>query len=206
MDLKQWVENGWLCSHRTSKEEIGNLLLIAERDLKDATGGISDDWRFGIAYNAALKLCTILLYAQGYKAERQLQHYRTIQSLPLILGEDRRPDAAYLDTCRAKRNIVEYDYIGAVTEQDADELISFARELKTDVIGWLRQHHPELKSVRRLFLSPRRLLRGKGTGFSGSCPGTFYRCLNYSEYQVGKNNGRLKSEDASKWFRPALRY
>jgi hypothetical protein len=57
MDLKQWAENGWLRPHRISREEIGNLLLIAERDLKDATGGISDDWRFGIAYNAALKLC-----------------------------------------------------------------------------------------------------------------------------------------------------
>ena len=35
----------------------------------------------GFAYNAALKLCTILLYAEGYKAERNLQHYRTIQTL-----------------------------------------------------------------------------------------------------------------------------
>jgi hypothetical protein len=32
------------------------------RDLKDASaGGLSHDWQFGIAYNAALKLCLILL-------------------------------------------------------------------------------------------------------------------------------------------------
>ena len=80
MTLRQWADNGWLKSHKTSAAEIGNLLAIVDRDLKDAVeGGISADWRFGIAYNAALKLCTILLYAEGYKAERALQHYRTFK-------------------------------------------------------------------------------------------------------------------------------
>ena len=79
MTLKQWADNGWLKKHQTTKEEIGNLLAIVDRDLNDAIqAGISADWRFGIAYNAALKLCTILLYTEGYKAERSLQHYRTI--------------------------------------------------------------------------------------------------------------------------------
>ena len=61
MSLKQWLDNGWLRRHQTSAKEISDLLAITERDLKDAKGGISDDWRFGIAYNAALKLCTVLL-------------------------------------------------------------------------------------------------------------------------------------------------
>lgn len=147
MTLIQWADNGWLKAHKTSAEEIGNLLAIVERDIKDATeGGISADWRFGIAYNAALKLCTILLYAEGYKTERTLQHYRTIQSLPLILGAQRKKDAAYLDACRSKRNIVEYDYIGGVTEDDASELITFVKELKDEVETWLEQEHPRLAS------------------------------------------------------------
>lgn len=144
MSLKQWLDNGWLRFHKTTKNEIDNLLMIVERDLKDAQKGVSDDWRFGIAYNAALKLCTILLYAEGFKAERTLQHYRTIQALPLILGTERKDDANYLDTCRSKRNIVEYDYIGAVTEHDANELIEFTKELKNTVYAWLKQHHPEI--------------------------------------------------------------
>jgi hypothetical protein len=86
MTLQQWADNGWLEPHVTSPEEIANLLAIVDRDLSDAGGGISPDWRFGIADNAALKLCTILLYAEGYRASRMLQHYRTIQALPLILG------------------------------------------------------------------------------------------------------------------------
>ena len=91
MILKQWADNGWLRPHRTSPEEIDNLLSIVDRDLADAQEeGISADWRFGIAYNAALKLCTILLYASGYRAERTLQHYRTMQAMPLILGKGQK--------------------------------------------------------------------------------------------------------------------
>ena len=56
MTLKQWAANGWLKDHRSSGEEIGNLLAIVERDLKDAAESIiSADRRFGIAYNAALQ-------------------------------------------------------------------------------------------------------------------------------------------------------
>lgn len=145
MSLQQWADNGWLRSHQTSPEEISNLLNIVDRDLQDASGNISDDWRFGIAYNAALKLCTILLYASGYRSERTLQHYRTIQALPLILGEDHKSDAQYLDVCRNKRNIVEYDYIGEVTDTDVDELIQIAKKLRTKVIAFLGDHHPELR-------------------------------------------------------------
>ena len=144
MSLQSWFENGWLRRHKTSKKEIADLLKIIERDLKDAEGGISDDWRFGIAYNAALKLCTILLYAEGYRPGKTLQHYRTIQALPLIFGENRKADADYLDACRSKRNIVEYDYVGAVTECDVRELIEFVKELKNSVLDWLRENHPEL--------------------------------------------------------------
>ena len=91
MTLKQWSYNGWLRPHRNSPEEIDNLLSMVHRDLADAEKeSISADWRFGIAYNAALKLCTILLYVSGYRTERALQHYRTIQAMPLILGVERK--------------------------------------------------------------------------------------------------------------------
>jgi hypothetical protein len=144
MSLKQWEANGWLRKHETSPDEINNLLMIVDRDLKDASEGISADWRFGIAYNAALKLCTVLLYAEGYKAERTLQHYRTIQALPLILGQEKAKDANYLDACRSKRNIVEYDYVGGATDDDADELIEYGKELRDDVMAWLKKAHPGL--------------------------------------------------------------
>ena len=144
MSLKKWAEYGWLRSHTTSTKEIADLFDIVNRDLEDAVGNISTDWRFGIAYNAALKLCTILLYAEGYRPEKTLQHYRTVQSLPIILGKRYEKDAKYLDTCRSKRNVVEYDYVGGVTEDDVEELIAFVNELHGEVMNWLREKHPKL--------------------------------------------------------------
>jgi len=144
MSLKQWAENGWLKPHKTSPQEIRNLLAIVERDLKDASGDISPDWRLGIAYNAALKLGMVLLAAEGYRPERTLQHYRTIQAIPLIMGETYRDDAQYLDACRTKRNTVEYDYVGAVTNDDSEELIHFVGDFKESVLDWLKTNHPDL--------------------------------------------------------------
>jgi len=144
MSLQQWAANGWLKSHKTSTQEISDLFSIVDRDLTDAEKGFSPDWRFGIAYNAALKLCTILLQASGYRAEKSLQHYRTIHSLPIILGSNRKKDAEYLEACRKKRNIVEYDYVGGATEDDVKELITFIIELRKDVVEWLRKNHPQL--------------------------------------------------------------
>jgi len=124
------------------------LLEIVDRDLRDAQQrGVSADWRFGIAYNAALKLCTILIYTEGYRPEKTLAHYRTLQALPLILGPEREDDAGYLDSCRAKRNAVEYDYVGGATNADADELITFTIELRKNVLGWMKKTHPEYSKV-----------------------------------------------------------
>jgi hypothetical protein len=120
-------------------------LNIARRDLSDAQNEeISDDWRFGIAYNGALKLCTALLYAEGYRPAHVQAHFRALQSLPLILGPERAADAAYLEACRTKRNTVEYDYVGGATGADADELIEFTESLERVVVQWLRERHPEL--------------------------------------------------------------
>lgn len=149
MTLSQWAENGWLRTHKTSPKEIDNLLRIVNRDLLDAKGEISSDSRFGIAYNAALKLCTILLYAEGYKPEKALGHYRTIQALPLILGKTRKKDTAYLDACRSRRNTLEYDYVGGVTEEDVEELIEFVEGFKTEVLTWLNEHHSDLVTSNR---------------------------------------------------------
>ena len=91
MSLEQWFKFGWIKKHKTSKQEIDALFEIIERDLKDSKeSNVSNDWRFGIAYNAALKLCTILLNASGYRANSTSAHHYTINALPLILGDDKK--------------------------------------------------------------------------------------------------------------------
>ncbi len=139
MSLQQWATNGWLRPHQTTPSQIADLMAIVDRDMADSMRDISPDWQFGIAYNAALKLCTILLYASGYRPEKNLAHYRTIAALPVILCDSRKDDADYLDACRAKRNTA-----GTVTQTEADELRDFATELRADVTAWLKVNHPKL--------------------------------------------------------------
>ena len=147
MSLADWAANGWLRPHQTTRRQIADLLAIVDRDLEDSRQrDLSSDWQFGIAYNAALKLCTILLYASGYRPEKNLAHYRTIQSLPLILGMGRSDDADYLDACRAKRNTAEYDAAGVVSRSEAAELCGFATTFRKEVHVWLKKFHPEFFS------------------------------------------------------------
>ena len=147
MSLLQWQNNGWLRPHVTDKNEIANLLAIVDRDMEDAAAdGISDDWKFGIAYNAALKLATIMLYAAGFKLEKNLAHYRTLLALEFTIGVHRKDDAAYLDACRVKRNIVEYDNIGGASHAEAIELLDFVKELKEEVLEILAEKYPVLLS------------------------------------------------------------
>jgi hypothetical protein len=144
MSLPEWQNNGWLKPHRSSKAEIEALFAIVERDVADARNSkLSSDWKFGIAYNAALKLCTILLAASGYRAEKNLQHYRTIAAVPLVLGPDQSESAIFLETCRVKRNSAEYDYVGVVSVAEAEELLLFVQEFRIVVLNWMKLNHPD---------------------------------------------------------------
>lgn len=146
MRLQQWAANSWLRPHQTTPSQIADLFAIVERDIEDSDRDVSVDWQFGISYNATLKLCTILLYASGYRPEKNLAHYRTLQALPLILGPEFSDDADYLDSCRAKRNTAEYDTAGTISQSEATELRAFTRELRIHVLNWLRKEHPTLIS------------------------------------------------------------
>lgn len=103
------------------------------------------DWRFNIAYNAALQLATLVLYAAGYRAGRgEGKHYRVIQAVPLVMGEQFSTLRDYLDSCRRKRNVSEYDAVGTISEKEAEDLIAAVQEFKIDAEHWLRSHHTEL--------------------------------------------------------------
>jgi hypothetical protein len=50
MSLKNWRNNAWLTDHKTSAQEIRDLLTVSERDLKDSSAAsISPDWQLAIA-------------------------------------------------------------------------------------------------------------------------------------------------------------
>lgn len=145
MSLEQWLKFGWIKTHKTSKQEIDALFEMIERDLIDSKeSSVSNDWKFGIAYNAALKLCTILLNASGYRVNSTSAHHYTISAMPLILGDEKKPDAAYLDQCRRLRNKVEYDSVGGASIEDVKEIIDFIEEFHFEVKKWLKVNHKNL--------------------------------------------------------------
>ncbi|MBM3853801.1 MAG: hypothetical protein FJ399_11700 [Verrucomicrobia bacterium] len=144
MSLSVWAKSGWLKAHTPTQPQVAAIFGVVDRDLEDSQRNLSPDGQFNIAYNAALQLCAIVLLAEGWKAEKIKAHYLTIAALPVILGQERQDDADYLDTCRAKRNGLEYDAAGKVSTTEAKELREFAAELREIVVGWLAEKHPEL--------------------------------------------------------------
>lgn len=121
MNLDDWLKWGWVTRQETSREEILNSLQLADRDLIDSRAGLSADWQMNIAYNAILALATAALAACGYRVAREAHHYRTLQSLEYTIGLD-RDTVNELDEFRKKRNIAEYDMIGRVSDQEANEI------------------------------------------------------------------------------------
>lgn len=144
MTLQRSLEISWIRPHETSREEIGELLAIADRDIgQSQTPGLGPEWRFGIAYNAALQLATAALAAAGYQAERQNKHQRTIECLAWTVGLS-SSEVALLDLCRRKRHTNVYEQIGALSDQEADEMIALAQRLRTQVKAWLKSQFPGL--------------------------------------------------------------
>ena len=144
MSLSDWVKNGWLVAHKTSPQEIKDLLGVTDRDLRDcAAKGLSDDWRLAIAYNAALQCATAALAASGYRASREAHHFRIIQSLSFTLSVS-PTTVGLLDAFRRKRNTSDYERAGVISAAEACEIASLAHELRQQLKMWLSRNHPEL--------------------------------------------------------------
>lgn len=144
MTLNDWLEKGWLVRHRPDRREIRELLGIADRAISDAqVKGISADARLSIAHNAALQVAIAALAATGYRAGHEAHHYRAIQSLAFTIGAS-TDLIDQLDSFRKKRNISDYERAGAVSEQEAKEMLTLAKTLRKTVTAWLKKNHTEL--------------------------------------------------------------
>jgi len=149
MSLKHWRDSGWLADHKTSPEEVADLLSVAERDLRDSSAaGLSPDWQLAIAYNAALQVATAALFASGYRAGREAHHYRIIQSLAHTIQA--KPELInQIDKFRKKRNIGGYEAAGRISQQEADEMKKLAKDLYGRIVQWLNQNHPSLMAKKQ---------------------------------------------------------
>lgn len=136
MTLADWEANGWLHQHKTSRQEVLELLHDAESDLKDARRDLFEMWSFSLACTAALNLCTLLLHSSGYRVAEN-SHHRAVHALPIILGEDRKDDANYLACCLQLRQQSTTQTPPSVTAQQVSELTQFTENLYESVLSWL---------------------------------------------------------------------
>ena len=144
MSLNDWFANRWIVAHETSRNEIADLLAVVQRDLDDAkVPRLSDDWRLGITYNAALQLATLALAAEGYRPSRERAHERAILSLRFTIGADVAA-VDLLDRVRRKRNQINYELAGSTSTAEADELLTLVTALREQVFAWLDVKHPAL--------------------------------------------------------------
>jgi len=146
--LDDLLVTGRLKRHRPSPAETGDLLALAARQLADASAaGLSPDGCFAAAYSSALTLATVVVRASAYRVASAPGHHRlTIELLPVLLGDQWRRGATYLDACRRKRNTAQYDHADTITAAESHALRAATRELQDEVIAWLAEVHPELLS------------------------------------------------------------
>ena len=145
MTLTEWanLHRDEVIAEPTSSQEIGNLLALMERELKDADSPLSLDGRFAHAFWACLTAARIALRADGYRLRSTAHHYRAIESLEYTLDIAPRI-VSQLQAFRAKRAQVEYDMVDFVTTTEFNEVQELAGELKKKLLEWLRTEHNDL--------------------------------------------------------------
>jgi len=138
------LQIGHLTSHQASVAEVRNLLGVVDRELADAgVVGLSDDGRFTHAYDAALLLCKLALHASGFEVQKRApgHHKLWINSLEFTLGKAHQETLMHLSKSSDLRHMTLYAHAGVVQRRDADDLLETARELRADVLRWLRSQH-----------------------------------------------------------------
>ena len=149
MSWKNLLANRTVQKHNTSKQEIENLRELVHRDLKDAgIEGLSNDRRFATAYNAVLQLSKIAIACAGYRVATGIGHHqKTFEAVKTILGTTSAETLAdYFETCRRKRNNIDYDAAEVVTETEADEIFEKARQFQILIEDWITKNHPTFKT------------------------------------------------------------
>jgi hypothetical protein len=121
------------------------LRAVVRRNLSDAQiRKLSEDGRFGHAYDAARILANIIVRASGYRVKGEGGgHYNTFLGLKTASSAFAKK-AVYLDACRRKRNNFLYEQANVVSHTEAEELLWHASGFSLEVDEWLKKHHPNL--------------------------------------------------------------
>lgn len=123
------------------------MRALVARDLADAAvSGLSADRRFATAYNAALLAANMAIACAGYRVTAKTGHHKiSFDSMKLALGAGADKYADYFETCRRKRNVIDYTRSHVATETEANEILKKASEFHEVVEEWIGSKFPNLK-------------------------------------------------------------
>ena len=133
--------------HRTSKKELDDIRALVARDLADASvAGLSADRRFATAYNAALLTAHMAIACAGYRVTAKTGHHKvSFDAITLALGAAERKYADYFETCRRKRNVIDYTRSHVATETETQEILDKTTEFHQFVEQWIDSNFPNLR-------------------------------------------------------------
>lgn len=146
MTWKKLLANRDAQKHGASRQELDNMRQLIARDLGDAAiAGLSADRRFATAYNAALQAANMAIACAGYRITAKTGHHRiSLESAALALGKPTENLTDYFETCRRKRNQIDYSQSHVATETEAEEIVAKAKEFSDLVESWITKNHPKL--------------------------------------------------------------
>lgn len=129
----------------TTREEIQDLFSAISREIEDASlKGLSSDSKFAHSYNACLLGSIAILRCFSYLTSSREHHKDTFAFLKQCGIETLSKYADYFDRCRIKRNSLQYNRVGVITDTEALELLDEAKSFVQDVKKWVRENYPEL--------------------------------------------------------------
>lgn len=150
VSLQNLLKIGQLKPHPTDADEIEQLLLAAERNLRDAHATvISAETRFDAAYKTIMQSALAALMMHGYRPDTKKpgHHMTVLQTLPLTIDAD-PIRVAVLDALRRQRNVS--DYTGDdVDDSTVENCIAEATRLLADVKNWRNVERPALITDRK---------------------------------------------------------
>jgi len=150
MPYSELASDGTVRRHSFTPQVVSRRLAesfaLTERHLKDAqVADLSVDAKHNIAYAAARVLAEAVMLAEGFRPGRTIGTHVAVFAFLKLVGQGIWAQYAdYLDACRRKRNVAEYEMAGTISEKEANDLTEAATRFSEQARTWLGQHHHEL--------------------------------------------------------------
>jgi len=82
----------------------------------------------------------------GYRILSKVGHLRvSLESAKLVLGKAAHKYADYFETCRRKRNTIDYTSSNVATATESKEIVVQAKQFYAEVEDWITKNHPAMK-------------------------------------------------------------